>query len=111
MRSNVCRPDDYDEALQAFDGILAEVPRDPVTLTSKGHALKTRGRYDAAVESYHAPRLPVSPSHGEAYYSLANLKVYAFGDEELQQMLRQDENPRPVAPGARLPELRSWQSL
>jgi len=82
----------YDEALQAFDGILEEVPRDPVTLTSKGHALKTRGRYDAAVESYHAA-IASQPQYGEAYYSLANLKVYAFGDEELQQMRRQDENP------------------
>ncbi len=81
----------YDAALQAFDEILKEVPRDPVTLTSRGHALKTRGRYDAAVDSYRAA-LASQPQYGEAYYSLANLKVYSFGDDELRQMRAQDKN-------------------
>ncbi len=81
----------YDAALQAFDEILKEVPRDPVTLTSRGHALKTRGRYDAAVDSYRAA-LASQPQYGEAYYSLANLKVYSFGDDELRQMRAQDKS-------------------
>ena len=34
---------DFDEALRYFDAILDRVPGDPATLTSKGHALKTRG--------------------------------------------------------------------
>ena len=82
----------YDDALQAFDRILNEVPRDPVTLTSRGHALKTRGRYDEAVDSYRAA-LASQPQYGEAYYSLANLKVYSFGDDELQQMSAHADNP------------------
>jgi tetratricopeptide (TPR) repeat protein len=83
---------DYDTALSTFDRILAKIPGDPVTLTSRGHALKTCGRYDEAVSSYRAA-VTGQPRYGEAWYSLANLKVYAFDDSELQQMRAQDEDP------------------
>jgi len=76
---------DYDTAIGAFDDVLKTLPGDPVTLTSKGHAFKTRGNYDSAVDSYHAA-LNSQPRYGEAYYSLANLKVYTFSDEELGNM-------------------------
>jgi len=75
----------YETALEVFDEVLAKVPGDPGTLTSKGHALKTRGDYDAAVEAYRAA-LANQPGHGEAYYSLANLKVYSFSDREVTAM-------------------------
>ena len=79
---------DYQTALEVFDEVLAKVPGDPGTLTSKGHALKTRGDYDTAVEAYRAA-LANQPGHGEAYYSLANLKVYSFSDSEVEAMDRQ----------------------
>lgn len=79
---------DYETALRSFDEVLARVPGDPGTLTSKGHALKTRGDYDEAVASYKAA-LSSQPGHGEAYYSLANLKVYAFNDGEVKAMEQQ----------------------
>tara|TARA_R110002096_G_scaffold154_14_gene829 strand:+ start:9513 stop:11501 length:1989 start_codon:yes stop_codon:yes gene_type:complete len=79
---------DYETALRSFDEVLAKVPGDPGTLTSKGHALKTRGDYDAAVASYQAA-LSSQPGHGEAYYSLANLKVYSFSDSEVTAMEQQ----------------------
>lgn len=79
---------DYDTALRSFDEVLATVPGDPGTLTSKGHALKTRGDYDEAVASYKAA-LKSQPGHGEAYYSLANLKVYSFDDSEVKAMQQQ----------------------
>lgn len=79
---------DYDTALDVFDDVLAKVPGDPGTLTSKGHAFKTRGDYDAAVEAYRAA-LAHQSGHGEAYYSLANLKVYSFSDSEVAAMERQ----------------------
>ena len=75
----------YETALEVFDEVLAKLPGDPGTLTSKGHALKTRGDYDAAVEAYRAA-LANQPGHGEAYYSLANLKVYSFSDSEVKAM-------------------------
>jgi tetratricopeptide (TPR) repeat protein len=79
---------DYETALATFDRILERLPTDPVTLTSKGHAYKTSGQYDEAVEAYHAA-VEHAPHHGEAYYSLANLKVYEFDDAEIERMLAQ----------------------
>ena len=84
---------DYDTALDVFDKVLTKVPGDPGTLTSKGHALKTRGDYEAAVGAYRAA-LESAPGHGEAYHSLANLKVYTFDDAEIEAMraCEQDRN-------------------
>lgn len=82
---------DYDAALALFDEILARLPNDPVTLTSKGHALKTRGEYDEAVAAYRAA-LNASPQHGEAYYALSNLKVYEFGDTDIERMHALEQN-------------------
>lgn len=76
---------DFDKALDAFNEILEILPADPVTLTSKGHALKTKGETEDAIASYH--RAIVSHrAHGEAYYSLANLKTYRFSAIEMAAM-------------------------
>lgn len=83
---------DYEVALETFDAILEKVPGDPVTLTSRGHALKTCGRADEAVEAYRAA-LGSQPRHGEAWYSLANLKTYRFTDDELTRMSEREEDP------------------
>ncbi len=82
---------DYETALATFDEILETLPTDAVTLTSKGHAHKTCGDYEDAVEAYRAA-ISNAPHHGEAYYSLANLKVYSFSDAEIAQMLAQEQN-------------------
>jgi tetratricopeptide (TPR) repeat protein len=82
---------DFDTALAAFDDVLEQLPGDPVTLTSKGHAYKTCGEYDLAVGSYHAA-LASQPHYGEAYYSLANLKVYSFSDDEIKTMRALKDN-------------------
>ena len=82
---------DYDAALSLFDSVLKQIPGDPVTLTSKGHAYKTRGQYDDSVASYRAA-VENHPQHGEAWYSLSNLKVYSFGDAEVARMQTQASN-------------------
>ena len=81
----------YDEALEVFDKVLETLPQDPVTLVSKGHAYKTLGEYDEAVTNYRAA-IGNAPQHGEAYYSLANLKVYEFADAEIEAMREQEQN-------------------
>lgn len=80
---------DYDIALATFDDVLKQVPGDPTTLTSKGHAYKTCGDYEKAVASYRAA-LRSQPRYGEAYYSLSNLKVYSFSDDEIGSMQEQE---------------------
>ena len=82
---------DYDTAITTFDKILEKLPGDPVTLTSKGHAYKTSGQYEPAVEAYRAA-LTSQPQYGEAYYSLANLKVYSFDDDEIVNMHAQESD-------------------
>ncbi len=76
---------DYDAALDMFDKVLAKLPSDPNTLTSRGHALKTYGKSDEAIASYQSA-LKAAPQHGDAWYALANLKTYTFSDQELATM-------------------------
>lgn len=83
---------DHKTALALFDEVLSKHPNDPMTLTSKGHALKTYGQHDAAVESYRSA-FQAKPSHGDAYFGLANLKTYRFKDTEIRQMLEHAERP------------------
>ncbi|MBT8148833.1 MAG: sulfotransferase, partial [Gammaproteobacteria bacterium] len=82
---------DYAEAVARFDKVLALLPNDPVTHTSKGHALKTWGKNSAAVESYRAA-IARDPGYCEAYYALANLKTYRFDDAEIEAMLKLDKS-------------------
>ena len=76
---------DFEKAIERFDTILEHLPGDPVTLTSKGHALKTKGASEEAVSSYR-DAIQSHRAHGEAYYSLANLKTYRFEDDEILSM-------------------------
>jgi tetratricopeptide (TPR) repeat protein len=81
---------DFEGALELFDGILEMLPGDAITLTSRGHALKTRGSQKLAIESYKSAILS-NPWHGEAYYSLSNLKTYRFSADEIGEMLALDQ--------------------
>ena len=84
---------DTTTAIRAFGQVLDKLPNDPVTLTSRGHALKTAGEFDTAVASYqHA--IHSRPTHGEAFYALANLKTYRFSDRETDAMRELIETSR-----------------
>ena len=76
---------DFETALEKFNAILKRLPEDAGTLTSKGHALKTKGDGNEAITSYRKA-IHHHRSHGEAYYSLANLKTYRFNDREISSM-------------------------
>ncbi|WP_209349418.1 tetratricopeptide repeat-containing sulfotransferase family protein [Pontixanthobacter sp. CEM42] len=81
---------EYDRAFELFDAVLAKIPNDPATLTSRGHALKTVGKQADAVESYQSA-FAAKPDHGDAYYALANLKTYSFSDDEIAAMRAQTD--------------------
>lgn len=83
---------DFATALDLLDEVLVQVPDDARTLVTKGHALKTAGRADQAVEVYRQATT-AQPEHGESYYSLANLKVYRFDDAEVETMRSMESNP------------------
>ncbi|MEQ8403837.1 MAG: sulfotransferase [Oceanicaulis sp.] len=83
---------DYEKAVALFDEVLQSAPNDPATLTSRGHALKTWGKSAEAVASYQAA-VTAAPGHGDAWYSLANLKTYEFSKAELDIMRAQEDAP------------------
>ncbi|WP_317933216.1 tetratricopeptide repeat-containing sulfotransferase family protein [Halioxenophilus sp. WMMB6] len=76
---------DYAGAVNLFDTALQTLGEEPVTLTSRGHALKTWGKTDQAIASYRRA-LAAKPGHGEAWYALANLKTVAFEQADIEQM-------------------------
>ena len=83
---------DFQKALSLFDKLLEKLPDDPITLTSRGHALKTAGRQDRAIASYRRA-IANKPDHGDAWYALANLKTYTFSETELQAMQSEEAKP------------------
>ena len=91
---------DYQDAIELFDQVLRSLPGDAVTLTSRGHALKTLGRQRDAIHSYRAA-IASDPWHGDAYYAMSNLKTYRFSAEELQRMQALEQREE-LAPSSRI---------
>ena len=56
-----------------------------------GHAYKTKGDIEKAVQAYQTAA-QLNPSYGDAFWSLANTKTYRFSDEEMSQMQTQRAN-------------------
>ena len=83
---------EFDRALDLFDTVLEKIPGDPASLTSRGHALKTKGDRAEAEDSYRSA-VASKPDHGDAWYALANLKTYRFSDAEIAAMREQVERP------------------
>lgn len=84
----LCRTGDYAPAIELYADILAEYPQQPKIWLSYGHALKTAGFQDRAVDAYRKS-IALDPRFGEAYWSLANLKTFRFSADEVQTMRRQ----------------------
>lgn len=82
---------DFDTAMSLLDEVLEQVPGDARTLVTYGHALKTKGRADEAIQVYRQA-IASQAEHGESYYSLANLKVYRFDDAEVAKMQALETN-------------------
>jgi len=78
----------HEEAISLLDDILKKNPFNFSTLTSRGHAQKTLGQTKQAIESYQSA-YRIKPDHGEAFFSLANLKTYTFSSKEMDEMRRQ----------------------
>ncbi len=57
-----------------------------------GHTLKTLGRQPEAIEAYREC-IRLKPANGESWWSLANLKTYPLGDEDIRAMEAALETP------------------
>ena len=86
--SEIMQNGDHEEAISLLEDILRKNPFNFSTLTSKGHAEKTLGKTDQAIKSYQSA-YQIKPDHGEAFFSLANLKTYSFTGNELDNMREQ----------------------
>lgn len=79
---------DYDTSIKLFEDVKQSEPNNFSNLTSLGHAFKTSGQNKAGIKAYQ-DAYTSWPSHGEAYFSLANLKTYKFTDKEVADMATQ----------------------
>jgi tetratricopeptide (TPR) repeat protein len=83
---------DYDEAIRVYRDLVAETPKAAEIHLSIAHALKTLGRQTEAIAAYRKAA-EIRPSYGDAYWSLANLKIYRFTDDELERMRAEESRP------------------
>ena len=76
---------DYKKAISIYNEVLNQSPNQNKLFVMRGHAQKTIGLVDEAIESY-KKAYQLQPDYGDAYWSLANTKTYDFSDDELSMM-------------------------
>jgi tetratricopeptide (TPR) repeat protein len=82
-----------DRAIGLYRDMLADAPTSPDVHLWLAHALKTVGHQREAIEAYRAAAA-ARPDFGDAYWSLANLKLYRFTDDEMARMRAEEASPR-----------------
>ena len=82
---------EIEQAISLFEQVVAENDQVPGFHLQLGHALKTKGEIEKAISSYQKA-YQISPSYGDAFWSLANTKTYRFSDSEIAQMQTQQNN-------------------
>ena len=73
------------EAVDSFERALALDPEAARVKLSLGHVHKALGNTEASIEAYRGA-VAADPALGEAWWSLADLKTYGFGDDEVEAM-------------------------
>jgi tetratricopeptide (TPR) repeat protein len=76
---------EYAAAIEGYESVLERYPVQPKAWMSLGHAYKTVGRTPDSIGAYRRS-LSLLPSLGEVWWSLANLKTFRFGDEDVAAM-------------------------
>ena len=74
-----------ERAKESFERALSIKPNSPRVALSLGHVLKTLGERRACERAYRRA-VELDPDLGEAWWSLADLKTYAFSDDEIRRM-------------------------
>ena len=81
----LCRIGDYDEALALYRKLVMDHPDAVKLWLSYGHALKTANHVEQAVTAYRRC-VELAPAFGEAWWSLANLKLFRFEAVDIDAM-------------------------
>jgi tetratricopeptide (TPR) repeat protein len=79
---------DMEKSADAYERSVALQPGLPGIHMSFAHALKSLGRQAESLREYRAA-VALKPEFGEAYWSMANLKVFRFEPAEVASMERQ----------------------
>ena len=80
-----------DKSAEAYARAVSLSPKAPHLQMGYAHVLKTLGDQEAALKAYRAA-IAGKPDFGEVYWSMANLKIFNFEDEEVAAMEHQLEN-------------------
>jgi tetratricopeptide (TPR) repeat protein len=76
---------EYRESIGLYEKILAANPQHESIWLSYGHVLATAGRQDDAIAAYRKC-IELCPGMGDAYWSLANLKIFRFESTDVTAM-------------------------
>lgn len=79
------RMGDFERAIPVYEHLLENFQAQPSIELSYGHALKTVGRQQEAIEAYRRA-IELRPEFGDGFWSLANLKTFDFSDDEVDAM-------------------------
>ena len=77
-----------DEAIAVYDGLLADFPKQTGIWMNYGHQLRAVGRTADALTAYRRSAA-LSRTPGDAFWSLANMKLAVFADEDITVMREQ----------------------
>jgi len=83
---------EHEKAIELYHELLVDAPQAADLNLSIAHSLKTLGRRQEAIEAYRAAAA-ARPNFGDAYWSLANLKTYRFGEGEIARMRAEESSP------------------
>ena len=93
LKANVLsRLGGHERAIEAFESVLAGHAANPRIWMAYGDALKIAGRTADGIAAYRRS-ISLTPTFGEAWWSLANLKTFRFAPADLEAM--QDALARP----------------
>ena len=74
-------------SVEVYEGLAADAPAQAKIWLNLGHALRAVGRRDETIAAYRRC-MTLSPTVGEPYWSLANLKTAAFSPDEEATMMQ-----------------------
>ena len=109
---------DYDKATPLFDRLIAKHPDDAKVLLNYGQSMRIIGKRAEAVAAFRRAAV-ADPNDGDAYWSLADLKIDALEDSDIAAMLAKVERPDlptearvafHYALGKAYEERRAWQA-
>jgi tetratricopeptide (TPR) repeat protein len=82
----------YELAIAVYRRLLATSPKSPDLHMALGHSLKSVGRQEEAIECYQVATA-LRAGFGDAWWSLANLKIYRFSSDEIASMRSEEATP------------------